>query len=79
MNKEEECPICFEKNWISKSPCNHFICLQCLIKLKSDQCPSCRKPLFYSLPNSIKTIVNMTNYQQKNSLNINDLDQFPHL
>ena len=78
-----ECPICFDNKWISKPPCGHFICLNCLIQLRKDECPSCRKPLWYSLPKEIQRIVTMRNNNHKNSnirrFNINDYEEFPIL
>ena len=75
----DECPVCFNSHWLTQTPCKHSICLNCLIQLRKDECPSCRQPLFYSLPLEIKRIVSMTKTPYTGSLNINDYDQFPSL
>lgn len=77
---ENECPVCFLDNWMMKTPCSHAICLDCLLKLRKDECPSCRKPLLYSLPREIKSIVTMYKPPKVSRiLNINDRDEFPML
>ena len=75
----DECPICFSSNWLSKTPCNHSLCLNCLIQLRKDECPCCRQPLFYSLPLEMKRIVSMIKRRHSRNININDYDQFPAL
>jgi hypothetical protein len=73
-----ECPICFLNDWVSKSPCGHLICLSCLIQLRKDECPSCRRPLNWSLPPIIKSIVKSST-KHNTHLNIHSTDEFPPL
>ncbi len=75
----EECPICFGDTWITKSPCNHTICLSCLLKLEKDECPYCRKPIYYSFPPNIKNISKINPFLAQNTLNINNYEEFPSL
>ena len=75
----EECGICFENNWILKTPCKHIICLECLLKLQKDECPYCRKLLFNKLPLAIQQIININYSKKKKGLNINDYIEFPSL
>ena len=71
----EECCVCFEKLWIVNTPCNHHICLDCLLKLKNDECPLCRSKLISKLPKKVKTFFKIND----NKLNIFDRDEFPSL
>ena len=79
MSNIEECPICFYKEWLTKTKCNHTICISCLINLVKDECPYCRRELFKYLPHEIKGIVKMNILIQTKSLNIYSNDQFPQL
>ena len=75
-----ECPICFNKDWVIRTPCKHHICIQCLIKLRKDECPTCRRVLSGSLPIEFKRI--MTIYENEldsKELNINNYEDFPSL
>ena len=75
-----ECPVCFYKDWLVKTPCKHNICIQCLIKLRKDECPTCRRVLSGSLPIEFKRI--MTIYEKEldsKELNINNYEDFPSL
>ena len=78
MSNKPECPICFGKEWITRTKCNHVICISCLIKLIKDECPYCRREIFKTLPPEIKGIVKM-NVNTTKSLNIFSHDQFPTL
>ena len=42
MNKEE-CPVCFGKIWLTKTSCNHLICITCILELTENKCVYCRK------------------------------------
>lgn len=76
----DECPVCFGKHWVLKTPCKHLLCLQCLIKLRRDECPSCRKALYYLLPVEIQRVITMNNNDNKSeALNINNYNDFPEL
>ena len=37
-----ECCVCYNKNIMLITECNHHICLTCILKLKKDECPCCR-------------------------------------
>ena len=54
MSNKPECPICFGEDWITRTKCNHVICISCLIKLNKDECPYCRREIFKTLPPEIK-------------------------
>ena len=76
----DECHICFGENWVVKTPCKHLLCLDCLIKLRQDMCPTCRRPLLNSLPIEIRMIANMnTTPTRSTGLNIHNRDDFPSL
>lgn len=76
----EECPVCFGTHWVLKTPCKHLLCLKCLVKLRKDECPSCRKPLHYLLPTEIQRITTMNGPVTKSEgLNINNYNDFPEL
>lgn len=75
-----ECPICFNSLWVVNTPCNHKICIQCLIKLRKDECPTCRQVISGTLPFEFKRI--MTIYKpelDKKKININNYEDFPTL
>ena len=78
MSNKPECPICFGGDWITRTKCNHVICISCLIKLTKDECPYCRREIFPTLPSEIKGIVKM-NVNIAKGLNIFSHDQFPTL
>jgi hypothetical protein len=44
---QSDCPICYEKKELVKTPCNHEFCKECLDRwqLSSNQCPLCRTRL----------------------------------
>ena len=76
-----ECPICFGEKWITYTPCNHLICMECLTKIRHDRCPTCRKPLFSSLPIEIKRIVQMGKKIpfSGDHLPLDNMEEFPNL
>ena len=69
------CCICFDKEWVSRTPCNHYICITCLIKLPPNEqkilCPICRKKL--NLPEGI------INVRKKRSPYVLNIEDFPPL
>jgi len=76
------CIICFDNKWLTNTPCYHKICLYCIIKLKKNECPLCRKKnIFNSLPKIILLNLNFLNKKKiiKNIIDINDLYNFPPL
>ena len=78
-----ECIICLEsKFYVSKTSCNHNLCIDCLFKLKQMTCPMCRKDLSNELPNIVKDNImrNIDKNKNKiNSINLNDNYEFPPL
>lgn len=55
----QDCCICYdeENTFIIKTKCNHFLCMQCLYKLKKYECPMCREVF----PDDIKNLLPNTN------------------
>lgn len=77
-----ECCVCLENEWVSQTPCKHFICIKCLIKLKKDECPICRKKILSKLPTLVKNVIYTKEKTVKNIspvIDTNDLYQFPPL
>ena len=79
-----ECLVCFTNYWIANTPCNHNICIECIFKLKKDECPMCRRQILYTIPDEIKTYMQIyRNIQKDNNnqsgLDINDIEEFPPL
>jgi hypothetical protein len=72
---EKECCICFNEIWLTLTPCKHTICLDCLFKLKKDQCPICRSNILTILPDNIQKLLNISTKKY----NIYDQDEFPTL
>ena len=74
----DECQICFGEGWVVYTPCRHLLCLNCLVKLRKDECPTCRRPLLNSLPVEIQGILTM-NPKPAQGLNVNSHEDFPAL
>ena len=83
-----ECPICLEKDkWITETPCNHKLCISCIIELKENRCPFCRKKkVFNSLPFFIKRVSKMFSNNTKtfstnreSNINVDSYFDFPPL
>lgn len=54
-NKEEiSCSICYENEWLTKTPCGHDICVSCLCQIRKPECPICRFDLKNSIPKVLK-------------------------
>ena len=76
----QECLVCFSNNWVANTPCQHYICLHCIFKLKKDECPMCRRQIMYSLSPEIRTYLQLYRNQQKNTnqtsdtVDINDIE-----
>ena len=51
-----ECCVCYNKNTLLLTKCNHNICIHCLLKLYKKECPMCRKK-FDNLPIKINKII----------------------
>lgn len=53
--KLDECCICYDdtNNFTMKTSCNHSICLECILKLKTTTCPMCRQ----EFPKEIKELL----------------------
>ena len=71
---EIECCICFNKDWLTLTPCKHTLCLACVFKLNRDECPICRSKILTKLPLSIQKFLKINN-----SFNIFDNTDFPPL
>ncbi len=76
-----ECTICFNKLWLTKTPCNHIFCINCLFKLEKDECPFCRQVIYDSFPHDLKPYltINNKNKKKKSNFNIFNQDDFPPL
>lgn len=85
-----ECPICLEKDkWITETPCNHKLCISCIIELKENRCPFCRKKkVFNSLPFFVKRVSKMfsnnnntktISTNQESNINVDSYFDFPPL
>ena len=82
MEISNECCICFETDWVMRTPCQHLLCLKCLLILTEDKCPCCRQPFRHTLPPKILTILkNVSNLNNSSSslVDVNDHYQFPPL
>lgn len=81
----QECLVCFSNHWVANTPCQHYICLHCIFKLKKDECPMCRRQIMYSLSPEIRTYLQLYRNQQKSTnqtsdtVDINDIEEFPPL
>ena len=79
-----ECLVCFTTDWVANTPCNHYICIECIFKLKKDECPMCRRLLMYSISPEIRTYLQLYRNQQKSNnqqpaVDVNDIEEFPPL
>lgn len=78
-----ECLICWDKKfYVSKTGCNHSICIDCLFHLKKMECPMCRSDLSNELPNIVKDYIlkkKINNKNINNKLQLNDNYEFPPL
>ena len=50
-----ECCICESKDYLVKTHCHHFICMECFTNLQKDECPMTRKK-FENVPDKLKII-----------------------
>lgn len=78
-----ECLVCFADYWVANTPCNHFICIECIFKIKKDECPMCRRQLLYTIPTKIQTFMqldkNTMNNNNHSSVDIHNMNEFPPL
>lgn len=56
-NGRLECPVCLEQDradrvWC-RLPCDHAVCLGCLLKLRTKACPLCRLDLSTALSDTL--------------------------
>ena len=56
----QECIVCFKNEWLTETKCNHIICIECLFKLKKNECPMCRKEFKSTLPKSLWEYLDFT-------------------
>lgn len=52
----QECCVCTESSFVVRTNCNHYVCLNCLTKLRKIECPYCRGSLD-ELPQHIKLMM----------------------
>ena len=50
-----ECCVCYSDNYVTKTECNHLICIGCLSKINKLECPLCRNKL-KQIPNNFKDL-----------------------
>ena len=78
-----ECCICFNSSYMTKTNCNHSICVNCLMDLRKIECPMCRRNLTSELPERLLKyllIKNKPNDKDKPfHMIMNDLGEFPPL
>ena len=73
-----ECIICLDtKYYVTKTSCNHNICVDCLFKIKEVTCPMCRKDLSKELPKIVKDSIIKNKQERTNNESINN--EFLHL
>mgnify|MGYP001346922488 CR=1 FL=1 len=58
-----ECCVCQGNDFLVKTSCHHFICLECFCNLQKPECPITRKP-FENVPDKIKIILPWYQLQQ---------------
>ena len=77
----KECMICLGVEWLTKTKCNHIICIECLFKLEKDECPMCRREIKKTLPKNLWKFLEFTPKVKKksNTLDFSDIDEFPPL
>ena len=51
-----ECCVCQGNDYLVKTSCHHFICLECFCNLQKAECPMTRKP-FSNVPDKIKVVL----------------------
>ncbi len=76
------CCICYEKNYVTKTSCNHHICINCLMELKNIICPLCRKDLYNELPRNLQRYLDAKNVSHSNRelyIRLDDPYEFPPL
>lgn len=80
-----ECVVCFTSNWVANTPCQHNVCIECIFKLKKDECPMCRRKIMYTIPEGLRTYLQLYRNNQKNNnssetrVDVNDIEEFPPL
>ena len=74
-----ECPVCFNNTYMTKTNCNHPICVGCLMNLKKIECPLCRRQLQFELPKNLLNYLQKRTNKTTESILIDDLGEFPPL
>ena len=79
-NSDEDCCVCFGNDWVCRTSCKHYICLNCLIQIDK-RCPICRTDISAKLPIFMRGFSKMYKDDEKKNedMNIYDNSQFPHL
>jgi hypothetical protein len=80
-----ECPICYEelqKRIYCVTPCNHKICLDCIVKMKTSTCHICRNDISKLFPKEFEFMHTTTqnhNIHSNQNQNVFSEDDFPPL
>ena len=78
-NSDDHCCVCFGNDWVCRTNCKHYICLNCLIQIDK-RCPICRTDISAKLPIFMRGLSKMYKDEKKSEdMNIYDNSQFPHL
>ena len=70
-----ECCVCLEKKYVFSTPCNHNLCVNCLIKIKKLECPMCRR----KLEGLSEEFLNKRNNIHYPAIDLNNEEDFPPL
>ena len=78
---QSDCPICYEKKELVKTPCNHEFCKECLDRwqLSSNQCPLCRNHLPQPQSRWSLTHPRTSSQSQRSHISATDLAQLPNV
>ena len=82
MSQAENCIICLDNKWLTKTPCKHTICVGCIFRLEKDECPMCRRTLLDKFPKIIIKYLKINkekDVKKSSNLNLFDESDFPPL
>lgn len=60
ISKQEECPICFEIEYLDTYKCSHKFCYDCVGRIDSQRCPVCKTELLVNVINPGKDQIDTT-------------------
>lgn len=66
--KPDECPICMCEFSVTTEPlksCNHWVCMECVKKFSTPECPICRQSLVEVLDKSILELIQQNGERQR--------------